>query len=101
MIVDKRDQIGGNAQDEYDSAGVFVHKYGPHYFLSNSHRIVDYLSQFTEWKQVDYKILSHTEEQYWKFPINLNIFEQMIGRPSTEEDFIAYLNSVRIPIENP
>jgi UDP-galactopyranose mutase len=101
LIVEKRNHLGGNAHDEYDAAGVLVHKYGPHYFRSNSQRIVRYLSMFTEWTPVDYKILSHTEGRYWNFPINLNTFEQIIERPSTEEDFIAYLDSVRIPIEHP
>lgn len=101
VIVEKRNHIGGNADDGYDAAGVLVHKYGPHYFRSNSQRIVDYLSQFTEWHPVSYEILSHTAGRYWKFPINLNTYEQMIGRPSTEDEFIAYLDSVRVPIENP
>ena len=60
-IVEKRDHIGGNAQDEYDEAGVLVHKYGPHYFRTNSPRIRDYLSHFTEWHPVDYRILSHAD----------------------------------------
>ncbi len=40
-IVEKRGHIGGNAQDEYDAAGVLVHKYGPHYFRTNAPRIVE------------------------------------------------------------
>ena len=100
-IVEKRDHIGGNAQDEYDENGVLVHKYGPHYFRTNSPRIKEYLSQFTEWHPVDYKILSHTEERYWNFPINLNTFEQLLGRESTSEEFEAWLEEKRVPIENP
>ena len=100
-IVEKRDHIGGNAQDEYDEAGVLVHKYGPHYFRTNSPRILEYLSQFTEWHPVDYKILSYTDGRYWNFPINLNTFEQFLGRDSSTEEFEAWLSSKRLPIENP
>lgn len=100
-IVEKRGHIGGNAQDEYDAAGVLVHKYGPHYFRTNSPKIRDYLSQFTQWHPVDYKILSHTEGRYWNFPINLNTFEQLLGRESTSEEFEAWLEEKRVPIENP
>ena len=53
LIVEKRNHVGGNAFDDYDEAGVLVHTYGPHYFRTNSQRIVDYLSQFTEWRGVD------------------------------------------------
>jgi UDP-galactopyranose mutase len=100
-IVEKRDHIGGNAQDEYDQAGVLVHKYGPHYFRTNAPRIVEYLSRFTEWHPVDYKILSHSDGRYWNFPINLNTFEQFLGRESTSEEFEAWLSSKRVHIENP
>src|SRR5436190_16900309 len=79
LIVEKRSHIGGNAFDHFDAAGVLLHEYGPHYFRTNSQRVVDYLSQFTEWHPVEYKILSRTEGKFWQFPINLNTFEQLIG----------------------
>jgi len=101
LVIDRRDHIGGNSHDCYDEAGVLIHKYGPHYFRSNSERIVEYLSQFTEWHPVEYQILSYAEERYWQFPINLNTFEQLIGRPSTPEEMTATLEQWRVPIENP
>lgn len=100
-MVDKRDHIGGNAYDYKDEKGVLSHKYGPHYFRSNSERIVEYLSQFTDWKPVDYTIKSYTDGQYWNFPINLNTFEQLIGREATSEEFEQWLEERREKIENP
>ena len=101
LVVDKRNHVGGNAQDEYNEIGVLVHKYGPHYFRTNSPRIQQYLSQFTEWHPVEYSILSWVEGHYWKFPINLNTFEQLIGRPSTSQEFEVWLEKNRVPIQNP
>jgi UDP-galactopyranose mutase len=101
LVIDRRDHIGGNSHDFHDAAGVLLHKYGPHYFRSNSERIVEYLSQFTEWHPVEYKILCHVDDRYWQFPINLNTFEQLIGRPSTTEEMEATLAEWRIPIEKP
>ena len=101
LIVDKRDHIGGNAQDEYDDAGVLIHKYGPHYFRTNSPAIKEYLSQFTEWHPVEYKILSYSDGRYWNFPINLNTFEQLVGRPGTSAEFEEYLATKKVPIEFP
>lgn len=101
LIVERRNHIAGNAYDHYDAAGVLVHDYGPHYFRTNSQRIVDYLSQFTEWHRVEYKILSWTNERYWQFPINLNTFEQLIGRRSTTEEMEAQLAEWRVKIDNP
>ena len=101
LVIDRRDHVGGNAHDEYDAAGVLIHKYGPHYFRSNSQRIVDYLSNFTEWHPVDYKVMSFTEGRYWSFPVNLKTYEQLIGKEATEEEFVAYLEANRLPIERP
>ncbi len=101
LVVEQRDHIGGNAWDEYDDAGVLIHTYGPHYFRTNSPRIREYLSQFTGWHPVDYRILSHTEGRYWSFPINLQTFEQMLGRPSTTEEWEKYLAAHRIAISAP
>jgi UDP-galactopyranose mutase len=101
LVVERRDQIGGNAYDFYDRAGVLLHRYGPHYFRTNSDRIKDYLGQFTDWQPVEYKILSWTDGRFWQFPINLNTFEQLLGRPSTTEEMEATLAAWRVPIQNP
>ncbi len=101
LVVEKRTHIGGNAYDRYDDSGVLIHTYGPHYFRTNSPRIKEYLSGFTEWHPVDYKILSRSEGRYWNFPINLNTFEQLVGHPSTSEEMEAWLEENRVPIENP
>ena len=101
LVIDRRDHIGGNAYDATDRAGVLVHCYGPHYFRTNSDRIVAYLSQFTEWHHVDYKILSWTDGRFWPFPINLNTFEQLLGRASTSEEMAAMLAQWRVPIAEP
>lgn len=101
LVVDRRDHLGGNSYDYYDEAGVLVHRYGPHYFRTNSSLIRDYLSQFTEWHHVNYEILSYDDGQYWNFPVNLNTFEQFLGRSSTSEEMEQWLAEHRIPIENP
>lgn len=101
LIVEKRAHIGGNARDEYDRHGVLVHNYGPHYFRTDSPRVVEYLSRFTEWHPVEYTILSHSGGRYWNFPINLNTFEQLLGRGSSGEEFEGWLAGQRIPAEKP
>ncbi len=100
-VIDRRAHFGGNAYDAPDEAGVLIHTYGPHYFRSNSSRIVDYLSQFTGWRPVEYRIKSFTRGRYWSFPINLNTFEELIGRPATSGEFEAWLEEHREPVEQP
>ena len=101
LIVEQRDHIGGNCYDEKDQFGLLLHTYGPHYFRTNSQRIIDYLSKFTDWNHATYRVKSFTDGHYWSFPINLYTYEQLIGRKSTEAEFIDFLNNVRVPIEHP
>jgi UDP-galactopyranose mutase len=101
LIIEKRSHLGGNAYDFYDDHGVLIHKYGPHYFRTNSGKVLEYLSRFTEWHPVDYKILSFVDGRFWNFPINLNTFEQFIGRPSTTEEMEDWIEAHRVKIENP
>src|SRR5437899_2004391 len=63
LVVDKRNHIGGNAYDHYDAAGIMVHKYGPHIFHTNSKDVFDYLSQFTEWRQYQHRVLGVVDGQ--------------------------------------
>jgi UDP-galactopyranose mutase len=101
VVADRRSHIGGNAHDRIDAAGVLIHPYGPHYFRTNSSRVLEYLSRFTSWHEVSYTIKSHTRGRFWSFPINLNTFEEFLGRESTSEEFTQWLGENKIPIETP
>lgn len=100
LIIDKREHIGGNCYDKLEH-GNLIHTYGPHYFRTNSYDIFNYLSQFTSWINAEYKILSWTDNQYWNFPINLNTFEQFIGRESTSQEMEQTLEKWKIKIGHP
>ena len=43
LVVDKRMHLGGNAHDGYDSAGILIHRYGPHIFHTNSREVYQVL----------------------------------------------------------
>jgi UDP-galactopyranose mutase len=101
LVVERRPHIGGNCYDAYDDHGVLIHTYGPHYFRTNAPRIRDYLSAFTEWHQVTYRVQSFSDGKYWSFPINLKTYEQLVGHPATEAEFIAYLEKNRVAIAEP
>ncbi len=71
LLVDRRDHIAGNAYDYHDAAGVLVHRYGPHIFHTNSERVVRYLSQFTDWRPYEHRVLTCVDGQLLPMPINL------------------------------
>ena len=102
LIVERRNHIGGNCYDEKDSHGLFYHVYGPHYFRTNSVMVRAYLSRFTEWREVSYRVCVFTQGQYWSFPVNLETFRQLKCNPrATEDDFKAYLVSHALDIPDP
>ncbi|KJH70975.1 UDP-galactopyranose mutase [Aliterella atlantica] len=79
LIVDKRSHIGGNAYDHYDNAGILVHKYGPHIFHTNSREVFEYLSQFTEWRNYQHRVLASVDGQLVPIPINLDTINKLYG----------------------
>lgn len=94
LIVEKRQHIGGNAYDYYDDAGILVHKYGPHIFHTNSKNIFDYLSQFTQWRPYQHRVLSSVDGQLVPIPINLDTFNQLYGLNHTGEEMAQWLSTV-------
>ncbi|HEX8618735.1 MAG TPA: UDP-galactopyranose mutase [Thermoanaerobaculia bacterium] len=72
LIVDRRNHIAGNAYDEHDENGVLVHRYGPHIFHTNSKKVWDYLSMFTEWRPYFHHVLGVVDGKKVPVPFNLN-----------------------------
>ncbi len=73
LVIDKRDHIGGNVYDYPDSeTGITVHKYGPHVFHTNSKKVWDYLSQFTEWHRFMYRVKAVIDGKEVNIPFNLD-----------------------------
>src|SRR5829696_7551171 len=72
LVVERRNHIGGNAYDYYDANGILVARYGPHIFHTNSKKVWDYLSQFTEWRPYYHHVLALVEGNKVPIPFNLN-----------------------------
>ncbi|RSK46008.1 UDP-galactopyranose mutase [Hymenobacter perfusus] len=79
LIVDKRSHIAGNAFDHYNEDGILVHKYGPHIFHTNSKEVFEYLSNFTEWRPYEHRVLASVDGQLVPMPINLDTINKLYG----------------------
>lgn len=97
VVIDKRPHVGGNAYDEYDEQGVLIHRYGPHIFHTNSRRVVEYLSNFTEWLPYEHRALAHVDGKLLPIPINLNTVNGFYGLDLHEEEVGAFFERVREP----
>ncbi len=79
LLCDRRPHIGGNAYDHHDDHGILVHRYGPHIFHTSSREVFDYLSQFTEWRSYQHRVLACVDGLLVPIPINLDTLNQLYG----------------------
>jgi UDP-galactopyranose mutase len=92
LICDRRSHIAGNAYDHYNEQGILVHKYGPHIFHTNSADVFQYLSQFTQWRQYEHRVLARVDGKLVPIPINLDTVNKLYGlnlREDELENFFA------------
>lgn len=99
LVVDRRTHIGGNAYDHYDDTGLLVHRYGPHIFHTNSRKVFEYLSRFTEWRAYEHRVLASVDGQLVPLPINLDTINTLYGLKLTSTELEAFFVSVAEPRE--
>jgi UDP-galactopyranose mutase len=99
LLCDKRPHIAGNAYDHYDADGLLVHRYGPHIFHTNSRDVFEYLSQFTEWRPYQHRVLASVDGQLLPIPINLDTVNRMYGTNYTSFELEAFFKSIAEPVE--
>lgn len=87
LVVDKHPYVGGSAADHYDEHGILVSRHGAHIFHTKAPRIVEYLSQFTEWRRLEHRVMAHVDSfGLVPFPINRTTVEQVFGRTFESEE---------------
>ncbi len=100
LVIDRRPHVGGNAFDVKDEAGVLIHQYGPHIFHTNSDEIVDYLSQFTNWRPYEHRVLAEVRGKLVPIPINRTTLNLLFDLDlKTDEEAAAYLESRAEPVD--
>jgi UDP-galactopyranose mutase len=100
LLIDRRPHVGGNAYDEPNEAGVLYHKYGPHIFHTNSEQVVDYLSQFTEWRPYEHRVRAVVRDKLVPIPINRTTLNELFGLDlKTDEEAAEYLASRAEPVD--
>jgi len=100
LVIDRRAHLAGNAYDYVDEHGVLVHKYGPHIFHTNSRKVVDYLSAFTDWRPYEHRVLARVGEQLLPIPINRTTVNELYGLTlSSDEEVQAFYDQRAEPRE--
>lgn len=95
LVVDKRRHIGGNCYDEYNEAGILIHRYGPHIFHTQHKEVWAYVSQFTKWHFYQHKVLAYVDGQTVPMPINLDTINTLYGTDYTSHTVHQFFNEVK------
>jgi len=80
LVIDQRNHIAGNAHDHPDDSGVMVHAYGPHIFHTNSQRVWDYLSGFTDWRPYEHRVRAVIDGKQIPVPFNLTSLQMLYSK---------------------
>ena len=99
LLIDRRNHIGGNAYDRYNEHGILIHPYGPHIFHTNSERIFAHLSQFTEWRPYEHRVLAHVDNKLVPIPINLTTVNTLYNLNLTSQQLELWFRAKAEPIE--
>lgn len=101
-IIERRDHIAGNAYDCLDDAGVLIHKYGPHIYHTQSERVHEYLSRFTEWTDYNHKVLANIHGTLMPVPFNHQSLKLAFGDEKGERLYqklvAAFGEDKKVPI---
>jgi UDP-galactopyranose mutase len=79
LVIDRREHIAGNAFDARDEHGVLIHRYGPHIFHTNSEKVRDYVSRFTDWRPYEHRVLADVGGLRVPMPINRTTLNALYG----------------------
>ncbi|QRF24373.1 UDP-galactopyranose mutase [Alicyclobacillus sp. TC] len=99
LVVDKRNHIGGNAYDFYDENGILIHKYGPHIFHTNSEKVFNYLSNFTEWNYYEHRVLASVDGKLIPMPINRLTVNSIFGLSLSNDEVEDFFSKIKINID--
>jgi UDP-galactopyranose mutase len=98
VVVEQRNHIAGNTYDYYNEDGILVHKYGPHIFHTNSKKVFDYLSEFTDWRPYEHRVLASVDGQLVPIPINLTTINSLYGLNLSSEDVQSFYLSKAVKV---
>lgn len=84
VIVERRNHLGGNAWSERDATtGIEIHKYGSHLFHTSNKRVLEYVSQFTEFNNYVHRVFTKSNDRIYSMPINLGTICQYFDKAFT------------------
>jgi UDP-galactopyranose mutase len=102
VVVEKKSYVGGHSSDYINKYGILVHRHGPHYFRTNSSRVINFLSEFAGWVRTKYVVRAYVDGKYYPFPINRDTLSAFFNvRISNDKEASLLINNIRRKIDSP
>ena len=76
LVIDKRNNIGGNIYTE-NRSGINVHVYGAHIFHTSNKEVWNYVNRFAEFNRYTNSPVAKYKNELYNMPFNMNTFSKM------------------------
>ncbi len=80
LVLERRSHVGGNVHDFVHASGIRVHTYGPHYFRTNSARVWEFVTRYSDFYRYEAVLASWVDGRYEHWPVNEEYIRRTIGR---------------------
>jgi UDP-galactopyranose mutase len=79
VVLERRNDLGGNAHDHVHPSGVRVHTYGPHYFRTSSEHIWTFVNRFSTFYRYEAALKSLVDGQFENWPVAASYVRRVAG----------------------
>ena len=98
LIIDKRDNIGGNVYTECIE-GINVHKYGAHIFHTSYDDVWEYVNNFATFNRFTNSPIAIYKNEVYNLPFNMNTFSKIWKDVYTPEDALRHIEEEKQEIK--
>jgi UDP-galactopyranose mutase len=79
LVLERRNEIGGNVCDWVHPSGIRIHRYGPHYFRTNSDRLWQFVNRFADFDPYEATLLTLVDGVHEHWPVTSKYVERTCG----------------------
>ena len=102
LVLEKRDHIGGNCYDHYNSDGILVSKYGAHLFHTNSEKVWEYVNRFSDWYFYEHRVLAYVDGKLVPIPVNITTVNILFNlNIQSQREMQKWLDLVQVKNQHP
>lgn len=79
VVLERREQLGGNVHDHRHPSGIRIHTYGPHYFRTNAEPIWRFATRFDDFYPYVAELRSEVDGVAEQWPIAASYIRRTVG----------------------